>query len=426
MSALRTLTSLALASAVTAAPAVAQQCFLPDNLDGPCWEPTQVELPDLPGWELEGSGICYQQCGVVSKEPTLMVYGPPLPNGCGQYKSDVKVVDLTNGVTVMAGAAALDYTRTWHEVNTVTGVDYQVWRFVAKIDLERTATFPPTGVCYMPPSIGPNGPYNEAFWYGYVDWAQDCGTGEWFNASVLFNNCDDFIHHPALSDHPAPAGGFAPGSYRALVAPDNAVQSFDPTAIAPPRSGAVTSEAVRNVNNNFIPGACTYEEKLAGGTHFVLGTACLCPLALGPAAQSAVHIDGIGTCPDPTGVPSTFSSLQVWNPAIGFKWFEMVETSLGSWTDPTVYPGRESAVPTEGFVIYHDSCAATFGGAAVDTLDMMYGAKTADGFQVIPNPDGGANTQNFLDLASNYSRPGVFLPLLGSVQPTDHLIYLNF
>ena len=35
------------------------------------------------------------------------------------------------------------------------------------------------------------------------------------------------------------------------------------------------------------------------------------------------------------------------------------------------------------------------------------------------------NALNFLDLASNYSEPFVALPLLGSVRPTDHLIYVN-
>ena len=33
---------------------------------------------------------------------------------------------------------------------------------------------------------------------------------------------------------------------------------------------------------------------------------------------------------------------------------------------------------------------------------------------------------NFLDLASNYSEGFVALPLLGSVRPTDHLVYLNY
>ena len=412
------------AALVTASPAAAQ-CFLPDNLTGPCWEPTELLLPDLPGWELEGSGICYNQCAATSKQQTLLVYDPPVPNGCGQFLSSMKVVDMASGFTVMSGVVTLDYTRTWHEANSATGDDYQVWRFIAKVDLERTSQIPPNA-CYIPASIGPNSPYNEAFWYGYLDWAQNCQTGQFSNVSVLFNNCDDFISHPALSDHPALPGGFNPGSYRALVAPDNPIQSFDPTVIASPRSGPLFAEAVRNVNNAFAPGFCTYEEELAGGTHQLLGTACMCPLALAPAAQSAVHIDGIGTCPDATGVPSTFSSLQVWNPAIGFKWFEMIETSLGTWTDPSIYPGRESVMPTEGFVVYHDSCAAVVGGTPADTLDFMYGAKTSNGFQVIPNPDlPGANTQNFLDLASNYSEAGVFLPMMGSVRPTDHLIYVN-
>jgi len=424
MLALRKLTSLTLTAAlVTAAPAAAQ-CFIPDNLDGPCWEPTDVNLPDLPAWELEAGGMCYQQCGVVSKDPALLLWDTPIANNCGQFTSDVKVIDAVSGVTLMAGKAQMDYTRTWQEANTVPpfGTEYQVWRFAVKIDLEVQPL--PASPCYVPPCMAP-GAYAESFWYGYVDWAQDCATGQFTNASVLFHNCDDFIHHPGLSDHPALGVGFHPGQYYAIVAPDNAAQPFDPTALAPARSGALTAEAVRNVNNLLVPGACTKEERITNGVHQVLGAACLCPLSLNSNAQAAVHFDGFGSCPDATGIPSNFTSLQVWNPSLGLRWYELIETSIGSWTSPTVYPGREAPILAEGFFFYHDSCAAGVAGVAADTLDMMYGAKTVDGFQVLPSPIGGANTQNFLDMASNYSSPGVFLPLLGSTKPSDHLIYVN-
>lgn len=412
---------LALLSALALASAPSSQCVGHDGLNGPCWQPVDLNLPDLQDIQLPGSGICWQSCNTAVKDPVRVTIPSPVEIVCGQFRTDIRV-DTAAGVGVLTGPAVLDYTRTWTEVSP-TGEEYQVWRFVTKVDFSRVPGVP--APCWSPVCLGPPVGFDTCFWYGYIDYVQHCGvaTGQ-ESAVVLYHACDDFSHNPFFSDRPAPAGGFHPDEFFAIVAPDTPVNPFDPTAVVPPRSGPVFTEAMRNVPD--FPGvACIAEERIEQGALQVQGTACLCPLAPS-TVQNAKIFFGTGTCPDATGLPSQFASLQIFNLAFGFKWFDLIGTSLGSWTTDFTYPGKEAPFAEEGFFFYHDSCAAV-NGLPADTLDLFYGAKTSGGWDAfelntpapIPLPT------NFLDLASNYSAGFVALPLLGSIRDTDHLIYVN-
>ena len=271
----------------------------------------------------------------------------------------------------------------------------------------------------MPPCLSA---HPTAFFYGYVDYARNCATGGFENAVVLFHNCDRFIHDPALSDRP---GAFHPVDTFAIVAPDTAVNPFDPTPVLPP-SGPLVAEAVRNVSNPFGVPFCTTEEPISGGdlTHIIAG--CACPLSFGSIQQSANRLKGTGSCPDAAGAVSEFNTLNFF-PTV--PWFEMITTSIGCWTTAGSYPGPECAYVNEGVFRYRDSCSAIgpLGGSGEFT-DIFYGATTRGGFTVVPTSPIFVPTQNFVDLASNLAQPAgvpVALPIIGSVRKTDHLIYVN-
>ena len=98
----------------------------------------------------------------------------------------------------------------------------QVWRFVVKADLSLGGT---GGGCSRPSCL-PSHP--TAFYYGYLDYAFDCATGQFDTVLVLFHNCDEFIHNPVFSSVP---GVFNPGRTYAIVAPDTPANRIYTTAL---------------------------------------------------------------------------------------------------------------------------------------------------------------------------------------------------
>lgn len=410
----RLLSGLLALAAVAAGPANAQ-CFGPDNLTGPCCQPVAANLPQFPGFDLPGLGICWSNC-LPAQQPCIRVsFSAPAPTACGQYTSSVTIFDC-NGVPLMFGSAVLDYTRTWDESPVPGVVPNQVWRFATKVDLGLGPVFNPS--CVVPTCL-PTHP--TAFFYGYVDYSLDCINGTFDSAVVLFHGCDELIHRPGLSDRP---GVFHPTRSYGLVAPHTSANPFVPGALIPP-GGPLIAEAMRTVLPP-IGGAalCQTEELISQGQMFPIISGCLCPLSFNSTQQSAVRLDGIGSCPDPAGLVSSFNTLNFW-PIV--PWFEMIVTSIGSWTTGASYPGPESAWVNEGLFRYHDSCQSV-AGVTGDTLDVFYGATTAKGFPVVPTSPVFPPSENFTDLASNLAHPvgtPVPLPIIGSVRKTDHLIYVN-
>lgn len=390
--------------------AAAQVCFTPDNLNGPCWDPALADLPNFPGFTMQGTAINWRDC---DPEPQVCVgvsVGAPQRIACGDYRAPIEFKDC-NGNSLLGGNLVMDYTRTWMEAAPNT--NYQVWRFVLKIDMQRTGALHPEEI--VPPSFTA---WPTAFYYGYLDYAFDCDQQVFRNALVLFHNCDAFINEPGLSSTP---GVFHPGRSYALVAPNTVANPFVASSLVAP-SGLVIGEAVRDV-----PGAqqfCLTEERLDDGLIQVRGLGCGCPLGPQPNQVTARHMRGAGTCVGATGVPSRFFSLDTF-PVL--PWIDVMSTSIGSWTTNNTYPGQERVWADEGPFLYQDSCA-TAGGTPGLFAEVYYGASTRDGFVVFATPGGPPPVRNFTDLASNYSvaLPGpITLPLFGAVRPTRHLIYLN-
>ena len=118
-----------------------------------------------------------------------------------------------------------------------------------------------------------------------------------------------------------------------------------------------------------------------------------------------------------TGIPGGWTSLNINFPVL--PWFHMVTTSIGFWGNPNVYPGQEVAWVDEGLFVHQDSCVGNF-------VELKYGGSTAKGWTAMLQT--GVIASQFTDIADNWSAPllGPYpFPIYGSVQPTDHLIYVN-
>lgn len=396
----RVLAVSTLSLTVVLAPPVAAQCPGGDNLDGPCCQVAQLNIPPMPNFSLPALGICWDDCAPTTNGSQVN-WSAPVQTMCGQFLSAVEIADPLVGVPVLVGDATLDYTRTWEEFDTVSLERRQVWRFAVKVNLFGGA--PGFTPCPRPPCVDL---FQMAFFYGYVDWALDCNTGLWSNATMLFHNCDLFIHN-TLSAQP----GFShPTTTYGVVAPHTTANPFVPSITFPAPSGALVAEAVRKKN---LPGTvlCTTEERVVGGSLIPLAYGCLCG---GSTAfqQSANFLSGASFCGsafDSLFIPSTFPTV---------PWIHMVSTSIGSWSTTATYPGPESVFANEGLFRYADGCTGDL------SIEIYYGATTTDGVPVVTP----GLTQNFVDIVDNYSQPvsgTPSLPLVGVIHPTDHLIYVN-
>ncbi len=385
------------------------QCLLHDNLDtGTCCASVNVVLPsNFPNIGTQAKGICWNSCAVSAQTCNFVSVTPPTPTPiCSVYKAQIDVSDCA-GQSLMTGALVLDYTRTWEESVVAGQADYQVWRFVAKVEMSKANTLPascPTPACLDSVS--------DCFFYGYVDYARHCQTLAWESSLVLFHGCDDFQHKPVFSSTP---GVFHPGESYAIVAPDTVANPFVP-ALAPPIGGGLVAEAMRSLSN--FPGTpCFTEDFLVSGQFTPDQTGCVCPLGNTPFQYTTAVMDGVGFC------GNAFGDLNLWPT---FPWYDVVTASIGTWTTPASYPGPERVWAAEGLFRYGDVCNAT--GVIEKSFDIFYGAITEQGYQVLPTPIH-LLTQNFVDLASNYTAPtsGPYpFPIYGFTIPTEHLIYVNY
>ena len=391
------------------------QCFQPDGLSGPCWEQTAADLPDFPDISCPGAAICWDGCNPQPQECLSWVIESPQQIACGRYQANIFLSGCFLPVVLLEGTLNMEYTRTWEEASPfVPGPAYQVWRFAVKVDLKSSATgFSPCAI----PSCLPD--QETAFYYGYIDYARNCVDGGFEIATVLFHNCDTFIHGPFSSK----AGSFHPARSYALVCPSTTDNPFEPAIRFAP-SGPIVAEAVRNVPGPFSA-ACTFEERLNGLAINALVSACACPFSFASPQVTARTLQGVGTCFTLLTGPSSFSSIDTL--PVGFPWFHDITTSIGRWSAPTSYPGPEQAWVDEVVLLYEDGCNAAFGIDPSRFVEIHYGGSTSEGFQVISTGAGGL-TQNFTDLANNLQIPvGGAIPsvLVGNVMSTEHLIYMN-
>ncbi len=390
------------------------QCFQDDLLSQGCWNQTAAGLPALPGTSLTGSGICWDECGVHPQDTIQISFPAPLQIACGRYSTVLNVNDSIGNPLLVSSSMTLDYTRTWKE-QWDQNEAYQVWRFVAKVDLGQVAGQAPS--CTVADCLQT---WPTAFYYGYVDFARRCSDGQFETVIVLFHGCDNFSHLPQISDKP---GVLHPGRSFGLVAPSSPLNPFVP-ANNPAPSGTIQADALR-IGPSQGALSCVSEETVRQGTVSQIGQGCGCTFASPVAQVTARHFDGVGDCIDPGAGPSYFVTLDLF-PAL--PWAELMSHSIGSWTTVQSYPGMESVWVDEGPMLFHDSCTTVAGQGTGNSAEFYYGASTDGGYLVLDQENADL-TQRFTDLASNYhaTLPGpITLPLLGSVSSTEHLIYVNY
>jgi len=401
--------------ALAVAPSATAQCFGPDNLTGPCCTQVPANLPPFPQASMSGLGICWNNCVPAAQTNLRVTWTTPFALTCAQFTSLVTVTDSMTGTPLLGGPMVMDYTRTWTEVNLLTGNLTQVWRFAVKADLSSLVPAGPVPPCPVPPCLTPIGPHQSAFYYGYADYAQDCVAGaNYQQVIVLYHAGDWLIHTPIYSGTP---GAFHGATSYAIVAPHTPVNPFIPANLPAP-AGPLLAEAVRDVPP---PGAlCWTEEPVVAGDLLPFVQGCMAPPSLAGNQVTLSLYNGIGSCPDIFGRPSSFSALALLFPTL--PWPYLVTTSIGQWTSAVSYPGEELVWVDEGLFQYYDSCIST------DYFEVFYGGSTDEGWPVVPSWPPMLATQKFKDLAGNWAarRQGPKqMPLMGLVMPTTHLIYTN-
>jgi hypothetical protein len=389
-------------------------CFGPDGLTGACCTAVTPNLPGFPQVAVGGLGICWNNCNVSSTQDLRVTWAPPTEVKCTEYVTTITVSDAGTGSAIMSGTLVLDYTRTWDEI-APDGTTRQVWRFAAKADLSSVL---PVGVlppCPLPTCLPPVGPHSTAFFYGYADYACLDPTVTFDPVLVLYHACDKFIHRPGFSDRP---GSFHPGGSYAIVAPHTAVQSFTPANMVAP-GGPNIGEGSRDMTPGTPPPfVCIAEDPVVAGSMDPLATGCVCNLTPTTVHHTLRKFTGTTACINAAGVSGGWATLAINFPVN--PWYHLVTSSIGFWSTPGLYPGNEQAWVDEGIFVHLSACTGDF-------AELKYGGTTRGGWDVLlPIP---VVINEFTDLADNYSAPlfGPYpTPILGSIRPTDHLIYVNY
>lgn len=397
------LVAAAAATAIAIASPAQAQCFGPDGLTSPaCCGPVALNLPDLGPISMPGQGDVWDSCSLADQAFRIIETSPPNPTDiCGQFEADIRIFN-SSGDPLMEGRLILDYTRTFDEQTSVS--ELQVWRFAAKAEFELAGGSLTPGA-QVPNSLLSGVP--AAFYYGYVDYALDCGTGAMENSLVLYHGCDLFQHMPTFSAFP---GVFDPETSYAIVGPDTISNPFFPS-LAPLNSGDLVAEGIRSVGP-----VCLAEDALAQGTYERIIDACMCPLSLANPQMTLGRFQATGFC------GNTLRSLDVF-PTLPY--LHTVTTALGRWSTDANYPGPESAGVLEGIFQHVDAC--TTSGSEI-SFDINYGGVTRGGY-----PAFGAsftpNNSTFIDMASNFSwvlGTPLPLPLVGEIKTTRHVTAVNF
>lgn len=404
----QTLSRIALALGFTAAlatvPASAQGVCGPDNLDGgACCAPAGVILPSFP--KIVGTDarwLAFDNCNLALNKGYCVDLGKPQPlmmGGavyCGQYNIRLQLRDCPTGVLHWSGGLRAQYSRNWQESSVPGAVNLTVWRFIVNGDLVPSAAVPATPLD-RPASLGT---YSRLYVSGHIDYALDCGTGQWSVAWAVSHECDQ-VHHTASSARPAPAGGFDPAKSFSIVGPGT---GFVPSTVNTPVSnGPIVQGSFRW--NNWAAGTniCTYREP-ASGVVTALAAYCLCANVFPAASQF------INTFVNASGMCGT--QVQV-TPNMRFT-----QKRIGTWTNPAVFPGIETVLFDYGTMLLTNGCAGT------NTTEWYEGSETIGGF---PAYDwAGVNLgRQFEDFGSCNTSPTSAAIRVGAPHVTNSILNFN-
>jgi len=386
------------------------QCPLPDGLDGnPCCTLVSEEVPHFPRVAQPTVGICWKDCALEATQAYTAVWTPlkVLPASgadCGYRLVRFDLVNAT-GATTWTGTLRQLYARTWLET-TPAGATLQVWRFLVNGDLRSNSVLPlvPCPAPSCAPAFG-----NRVHYTGYIDYVQECGAAAPSTqiAWMLNHACDRFSH---INGFPR-AGVFHPERSYSLVGPST---DFLPSPVGPVEVTPMASfEGMRRLRHppagSSGPILCEAEETPLARFN-PLGVGCICfdtPPLFTPLYTAEVTVTGAcGTNLVASGGPILPGYISM---------------SIGTWSNPAVYPGNESLRWSMADYLDSDPCQT------VQTRKVFYGVTTFSGFpatQLLASGPGGALPHIFVDQASAVARTGGTLVNVSSL--ADQLIHLNW
>ncbi len=295
---------------VAAKPAPAQIPPWPqrDGFDffGQCCAPAMPSLPQFPPITQRIKFICWRDCAPTVCQDICVDIGQPVPAnigpvmlGCGVYFVPV-TIRTCQAVpqTLWSGRLVGTYARTWLEdtVPDPLGLkEVQVWRLLLNGDLVPSTFLIQNfgnNPCVVPPCRANFG--NRVYWFGYIDYRNDCANNLWEAEWAIDHECDFFAHN-ADSRRPAPAGGaFHPRHSYNFVGPSTFVCSLN----IPVSNGPVIQESVRTIrwNGPNQPPVCFVEEPMNQGILQPGQDICMCVPPIAGPQYNLSQFQGVGVC----------------------------------------------------------------------------------------------------------------------------------
>jgi len=359
---------------------------------------TQPKYPTPPPFSQDSFFICWRNCDVDNFSNCRAVWDASFSTlgNCKNIRQRLKLIDAA-GVVKWRGVLNVQYSRTWLETDSA-GNDMQVWRYLVNGDLKPTLGIP--GSCAIPPCAAQNN--NKVRFTGYRDFVKTCGANVKQHAWMLTHGCDIIDHAPGFPR----AGSFHPDRNYTIVGPS---AGFAIGPIQPIASGGTASEAVRRVRLPAagVVGGCEYEEQIDCGLQ-PQQELCVCGFPNAPPqwAVSDLGLGGAcGTTVTSPGGPYLPGYLSM---------------GIGSWIDPTKYPGIEALRFSAGGYDYFDPCDG------LTRQEVFFGVTTLGGFPAASINSSGVGSplpQTFIDQCS--SKRGA-ATIMNTPFRSDHFLNLNF
>lgn len=343
------LAGLALAGFVVTDDAHAQQIPwpMPDGFDfrGECCEIAQPTLPDFPGIKQQIRYITWQRCQLRRNKTLCVDIGRPepyilpdgTPAGCGVYTIPFNLRTCGGQmITIFSGDIIGTYARTWLEDTDPdqAGLETQVWRILINGDL-RLSDFANDryGTNLHIPQCHHDYDRN-IYWFGYLDYRNDCETNTWTVEWTLDHECDKYHHNPT-SARPAPAAGYHSNRSFNIVGPS----LFVPTINIPFSQGFVAAENVRTLDYRQRPVTCFRDDPIRDG--FLQPTLEFCVCEDGDPQYALTDFFGSSFCG--TG----FSTIQAEK--------DFVQKKIGFRTDAAGNPTK-AVILKMGDMLWFDAC----------------------------------------------------------------------
>ena len=337
-----------------------------DGFNLGCCNIPQPNLPPLPPSQFQANYGCFNNCNLINNTPTGVTLTAPIFFQC-DYALMTMTATLAPGVTI-TGPILMKYSRTWSEIDPITGLAAQVWRFLINTDATYLVTGPIGAICPVPVSALP--PLGlPVHFNGHVDYiCNPTAVSPTRLHTFSLSHLPACISHAPWSQRPLPAGAVPAAASYHLVGPAPFV-----FAAIPEPQGPVIEEAVRTSRLSLAPFnyQCVTEASVLQGSLQTATQNCLCAPVLpvvgpwkhqnlnlsiccGPATTGASSIPVPGTPVAPTGFvamtlgtfPSTIAGIPGRNLTIYFGVMQYADPcNAANWPIHVVVGVATSQVP---------------------------------------------------------------------------------